>query len=167
VLNDIVKALGRKATRKGLRQIRQILADHGGRETVMNECDQAIGMHNDDHLPMMWPSFRSSRKNLFSMLRVLNIQSSTQNSQLIAAMKFIMQYQNTRTDLLPATINISFAPRKWQKMITVTQGKNRFYSKKYLEVCVFTCLADELRAADVYVEGSGSWPDFRAELYPL
>ena len=53
VLNDIVKALGRKATRKGLRQIRQILADHGGRETVMNECDQAIGMHNDDHLPMM------------------------------------------------------------------------------------------------------------------
>ncbi|HLB42450.1 MAG TPA: transposase [Gammaproteobacteria bacterium] len=113
---------------------------------------------------MMWPSFRSSRKNLFSMLRVLNIQSSTQNSQLIAAMKFIMQYQNTRTDLLPATINISFAPRKWQKMITITQGKNRFYSKKYLEVCVFTCLADELRAADVYVEGSGSWPDFRAEL---
>lgn len=164
VLSDIVTALGKKATKKGLRQIRQILADHGGRETVMHECDEAIGMHNEDHLPMMWPSFRSSRKNLFSMLRVLNIQSSTQNSQLIAAMKFIMQYQNTRTDLLPSTINISFAPRKWQKLITVTQGKNKFYSKKYLEVCVFTCLAGELRAADVYVEGSGSWPDFRAEL---
>jgi len=93
-------------------------------------------------------------------------ESCTQDNALIKAKDFILANAKSKKDLLPADIDIGFAPKQWQKLIIHKQGKERFYVRKYLETCVFLCLADELKATDLYVIGSDSYTDFREQLLP-
>lgn len=107
---------------------------------------------------------RSSRQVLFSLLRTLNIQSSTQDDTLIKAKDFLLSNANSKKDILPGDIDISFAPKQWQKLILQKDGKTRWFIRRYFEACIFICLANELRATDLYVNGSASYTDFREQL---
>lgn len=166
LLSDIVVAIGKKTTPKGIRLVRKKLSDGGGRENILSDCEHAIAYHTDNHLPLMWRSLRSARQTLFSLLRTLNIHSSTQDDALIKAKDFLLRHAKTKNDLLPGTIDISFAPKQWQKLIIQNDGKNRWFVRRYFEACVFICLANELKATDLYVTGSATYNDFRIQLLP-
>jgi TnpA family transposase len=166
LLNDIVITIGKKTTPKRIKAVRKKLSDNGGRENIRVDCEQAIAYHTDNHLPLIWRSLRGSRQALFSLLHALNLQSSTQNDSLIKAKEFLLSHSNSKKELLPGEIDISFAPKQWQKLILQKEGKKRWFVRRYFEACVFICLANELKATDLYVKGSASYTDFRDQLLP-
>src|SRR5690606_33371580 len=57
-------------------------------------------------------------------------------------------------------------PKQWQKLIVKKEGKTRWFIRRYFEACVFICLANELKTTDLYVTGSDTYTDFRAQLLP-
>jgi TnpA family transposase len=166
LLSDIVTTLGKKATQKRVTSVRRKLSDQGGQENILSDCEQAIAYHSDNHLPLIWQSFRGSRQALFNLLRAINIQSCTQNDSLIKAKEFLLHHANSKKDLLPADVDISFAPKQWQKLIIQKEGRKRWLIRRYFESCVFMCLANELKSTDLYVAGSATYTDFRDELLP-
>lgn len=166
LLSDMVTMMGKKTTTKRVKMIRKLLSENGGRDSILLDCEQAIAYHTDNHLPLIWRAMRSSRKTLFTLIRLLNIQSSTQDDALIKAKEYILENSNSKKELLPGSIDISFAPKQWQKLIVKKIGKQKWYVRRYLEACVFACLANELRATDLYVSGSASYTDFREKLLP-
>ena len=166
LLSDIVITIGKKITPKRIKTVRKKLSENGGRETILSDCEQAIAYHTDNHFPLVWRSLRGSRQVLFSLLRTLNIQSSTQDDALIKAKEFLLSHANSKKEMLPGNVDISFAPKQWQKLILQKDGKTRWFVRRYFEACVFICLANELRATDLYVNGSASYADFRDQLTP-
>jgi len=114
----------------------------------------------------VWSFFRSSRQALFTLLRTLDIQSSTQDNALIKAKDFLLQQAHSKKDRLEANLDLSFAPRQWQKLTQQKEGKKHFIIRRYFETCVFICLANELKATDLCVIGSASYADFRQQLVP-
>jgi TnpA family transposase len=166
LLSDIVVTIGKKITPKRIKSVRKKLSENGGRDNIISNCEQAIAYHTDNHLPLVWRSLRSSRQLLFSLLRTLNIQSSTQDDALIKAKDFLLSHANSKKEMLPGNIDIGFAPKQWQKLIIQKDGKTRWFVRRYFEACVFICLANELRATDLYVNGSASYTDFRDQLVP-
>lgn len=166
LLSDIVVTIGKKITPKRIKAVRKKISDHGGRENILSDCEQAIAYHTDNHLPLVWQSLRSSRQVLFSLLRTLNIQSSTQDDALIKAKEFLLSHANSKKEMLPGNIDMSFSPKQWQKLIIQKDGKHKWFVRRYFEACVFICLANELRATDLYVNGSASYTDFRDQLVP-
>jgi hypothetical protein len=125
LLSDIVATIGKKITPKRIRSVRKKLSENGGRDNILSDCEQVIAYHTDNHLPLVWRSLRSSRQVLFSLLRTLNIQSSTQDDALLKAKELLLSHTNSKKEMLPGNIDISFAPKQWQKLIIQKDGKTR------------------------------------------
>jgi hypothetical protein len=68
----------------------------------------------------------------------------------------------------PVTVTLSidvdaFASPMWRKILR-DKTRPRFLVRRHLEVCVFSCLAAELRSGDIAVTGSDSYASLHAQL---
>src|SRR2546430_9220581 len=61
---------------------------------------------------------------------------------------------NRRSLFVPDTLDLSFAPEVWQRLIRVKRKKRTKLARRPLEVCIFAAVADELKSGDLAVEGS-------------
>jgi hypothetical protein len=114
----------------------------------------------------MWPISRPYRAAIFRLSRLLIFRSATQNASLIDALDFIQSYQHTQRDHLPYAISLDFASVRWQALIKSRQNMEVVLDRRQLEVCIFHHLAQGLQNADVYVEGSEAYADYRQQLMP-
>lgn len=161
LLKNMAKTMGKKLNAKRTKLLRKHLSHHGGSEAVVIDCETAIAYHTNNYLPIAWQACRGSRSALISILKVLNIYSNLQHDALILAKNFLLAHANSKKELLPGDeIDLSFAPKEWQKLILLKEGKKKFIVRRYFEICVFICLAHALKATDIYVEGSASYKDF-------
>lgn len=145
-------------------QIRLLLEAQGGTETVMVHCEQLSAYHGNNYLPLLWQFYRSYRSTLFHLIALLDIRPTTQDTSLIDALSFIKENRTLRRDLVPATIELDFAPTRWRALVTKKQDGQSWFNRRHLEVCVFSCLTTELKTGDMYVVGSEDFADYRAQL---
>src|SRR5690606_15813314 len=61
-------------------------------------------------------------------------------------------------------IDVSFASKEWQRLICKKENSKYLISRRYLEMAVFSCLSNELRSGDVFIEGADTYSDYRKEL---
>jgi len=61
---------------------------------------------------------------------------------------------------------LSFASERWVKVARRPASEGPPTNRRYLEVCVFSYLASELRSGDMCVQGSESFADYRKQLLP-
>ncbi len=61
---------------------------------------------------------------------------------------------------------MSFASERWVKVVRRPASEGPPTNRRYLEVCVFSYLASELRSGDMCVQGSESFADYRKQLLP-
>jgi hypothetical protein len=150
-------------------RVRRLLGDHGGVTRLRDEC-AAIACYNDNnYLPLLWRFYRSHRPTLFRLARSLAIHSTTQDTSLTTALAFVLANEARKVDHLPADIRLDFASEAWQRLILVRGADSDgalMLDRRHLEICVFSCLAAELKTGDLYVEGSESYADYRAQLVP-
>jgi len=67
-------------------------------------------------------------------------------------------------DLLPLTVDLSFASEQWQRTVLVATDKGPQLARRHFEVCVFVALASALKAGDVAVDESDAYADYREQL---
>src|SRR5262249_32675284 len=59
-----------------------------------------------------------------------------------------------------------FIVGKWKKVVFIDE-KEKIVNRRYLELCLFSTLANELRSGDVFIQGADAYSDYRQNLSPL
>jgi TnpA family transposase len=152
--------------KKSLSTIMNKINGHGGAELLQVDCDQAVAINSNNYFPFLVDFLRGKRETLLQLLKTLDIRSSTQHDLLLKAVKYILDNQDSSLEYLPDEIDLSFATDQWRKLIAKTKKKKRVLHHRYLEICIFTYVAQELRTKDLFIVGGDSYADHRVELVP-
>lgn len=150
-------------------RIRDYLAPTGGAEKIRDTCAQVQATSGNNYLPLVWKHFRSHRSILFRLAHLLDIRPTTQDSALVDALALIKHYQDKhRIDWIEDGIDLSFASERWRKLLREGNGEGfgLGVSRRGLEICVFSYVAEELRSGDLCVASSEEFADYREQLLP-
>ncbi|HNA27564.1 MAG TPA: Tn3 family transposase [Nitrospira sp.] len=150
-------------------QIREYLEPAGGVEQIRERCAQIQASSGNNYLPLIWKHFRPHRSLLFRLAHLLDIRPSSQDRTLIDALEVIKLYQDKhRIDWIGDRVDLSFAAERWRKLLRTgdTTGVHAGISRRHLEICVFSHLAEDLRAGDLSIAGSEEFADYRDQLIP-
>jgi hypothetical protein len=102
-------------------QVRKLLAERGGVETLTEQCDTVSALHRDNELPVLWPIHARHRSLLFRLLDLMNIQSATQDRSLLEALAIVSKHRHVRRNKLVEVVDLGFASQRWQSFA----GKRR------------------------------------------
>jgi len=146
------------------RRVRALLAPRGGTQPLLDNCAALAAYHGDNYLPLLWPLYRSHRPTLFRLARLLEFVPTSQDRSLVAALAWLLAHERKRGEWLDGHLDLSFAPERWQQALTPPVAQAGRLNRRLLEVCLFSCLADELRSGDVAIRGSDAYADYREQL---
>src|SRR4051794_24171165 len=147
-------------------QIRTLLAEQGGIDTLAERCQTVSAWHSNNDLPLLWPIHANTRNLLFRLLDLMDIRSATQDRSLLDALVIVVRHRRTRRDDLTEQLNLNFASQRWQSFVVKRRTAPVVLSRRALEVCVFVHLADALQTGDIYVAGAENFGDYRTQLLP-
>ncbi|AJA46839.1 transposase [Clostridium pasteurianum DSM 525 = ATCC 6013] len=146
------------------KQIREIINENGGTEVLLTECDNVSSYNGNNYLPLLWKFYKSYRKALFRLIKLLEIQPATQDQSLINALKFLITNKDKRIELLPFALDLDFVNAQWQNTVTAKEGENTFLVRRHLEICIFYHLALGLKTGDLCINTSENFADYRNQL---
>lgn len=144
--------------------LKKIVDQRGGYENLLNDCQDITAYNDKNYYPLLWKSFRSHRKTLFEIIKILNISSTTQNESLIKAINYLLKCEPRKSDFIDADIDISFVSEKWHKLIKCKHEGKEVFSRRYFEMCVFSYISSEFKTGDICVEDSEEYADYRKQL---
>jgi TnpA family transposase len=148
------------------RDVRHLVEDAGGAERLWEDYETMMAYHQNNYLPLIWRNYSSYRRALFDVLEVLNIQSSSQDQQLVEALSFIKTHRYHSRKYLEDTIDLTFLSQRWQQLIYHYEKEQRQLNRRHLEAAIFMALASELKTGDLYVVDSEDYADYRQQLLP-
>jgi len=147
-------------------QIRTLLTEQGGIDTLAERCETVSAWHRNNDLPLLWPIHAKTRGLLFRLLDLMEIRSATQDASLLDALAIVVAHRQARRDEVTGEINLGFTSARWSNFITKRMENGIVFDRRALEVCVFIHLADALQTGDLYVVGAESYDDYRTQLLP-
>jgi len=147
-------------------QVQAVLELHGGAPQLLLQCEEIASYNSDNYRPLLWRFYRHYRKQLFQLVRSLDLRSTSQDQSLVEAVQFILGQEQHRGQWLPAGLDLSFSSHLWRQLVIDGSGKAQRLVRQPLEVCIFTYLALDLKTGDACVLGSESYADFREQLLP-
>ena len=148
------------------RQVRKLLAEQGGVETLAGQCGTVSAWHRGNDLPLLWPIHAKHRVLLFRLLDLMDIRSATQDRSLLDALAVVSRHRHARRDEVLGDVDLGFASQRWQGFVAKRRSGPGTFDRRALEVCVFVHLADALQTGDLYVVGAETFADYRAQLLP-
>jgi hypothetical protein len=148
------------------KQIRTLLTEQGGADKLAERCQTVSAWHSNNDLPLLWPIHANNRNLLFRLLELMDICSAAQDRALLDALAVVVRHRHTRRDDLTDKLDLGFASPRWQSFVIKSQAKPVVLSRRALEVCVFSHLADALQIGDLYVTGAENFGDYRTQLLP-
>ncbi|MDT4802788.1 Tn3 family transposase ISPa42 [compost metagenome] len=160
-----ILAEGLDDARTGQR-VRALLAPHGDLDKLQADCEAIRVWSDGNHLPLLWKPFKSWRAAMFQMAKGLRFVAATEDRRLLKALDVVLQNEHRRTEWLADEVDLSFASERWRKLVRRSHALGKPTNRRYLEVCVFSHLAGDLRCGDVCIEGSGNFADLRQQLMP-
>lgn len=144
----------------------KIINSNGGISNLINDCEEISAYNRKNYYLLMWNSFKSHRKILFEILKLLCIKS-TVDDPIIKCMNYLLKCETKKSEFVSADVNISFVNEKWQKLIKYNdENNNTVFSRKYFEMCIFSYIASQLKTGDLYIEPSQEYADYRKQLLP-
>lgn len=148
------------------KKVRQILAKGGGPEALLDASVSLSAHKGGNYLPLLGRFFKAQRSTLFRVARSLVLRPTTEDSALVDALAFVLQNDrsNRRGEFIPGELDLSFATERWRELIVANLNGTPALDRRNLEICVFSCLADELKTGDLCVEGSEKYADYREQL---
>lgn len=144
--------------------IREYLAYYGSVDAIRQACAEVQAVSGDNYLPMLWRHFRSHRSLMFRLVELLQLKPTTQDRSLVKALEIVVEYGPYHREWIEEYVDLSFASDRWKKLVRRPAGEGPPTNRRYLELCVFSYLADELRSGDLCVAGSESFADYRQQL---
>lgn len=123
-----------------------------------------------NYFRFLLPYFRNYRAKFFKILGSLDLISTSSDQSLEKAISFALAHKNSRTPWLSIeddSINVSWIPDNWWYLVTGLKRRKlipRQINRKQFELCLFSQITQELKSADLCVEGSEKYSDFRKQL---
>lgn len=180
-LRDVVAAFqGEGENTQRFADIETVIGDQGA--TLLEACDAHLAYVGNNYFPLLQTFYKSQRSALFRLLDVLPLRSSTQDTSLIEAIKFIGQHRHSRSASVsivrtehPGTeeerhiqlLDLSWIPQKWWTLVSGQRKRTPYRStlqRRPFEVCVFSHLLLGLKSGDLYIEGSWEYGDYGQQL---
>ncbi|EMB4105139.1 Tn3 family transposase [Pseudomonas aeruginosa] len=146
--------------------IREYLSPDGNMDRLREVCAEVQATGGNNYLPLIWRHFKSHRSLLFRLSHLLQLEPTTQDRSLIQALQLIQDSENLHREWIDEHVDLSFASDRWVKIVRRPTSEGPPTNRRYLEVCVFSYLASELRSGDLCVQGSKSFADYRKQLLP-
>ncbi|HBO6062804.1 TPA: Tn3 family transposase [Pseudomonas aeruginosa] len=146
--------------------IREFLSPDGNLDRLRETCAEVQATGGNNYLPLIWKHFKSHRSLLFRLSHLLQLEPTTQDRSLIQALQLIQDSENLHREWIDEHVDLSFASERWVKVVRRPASEGPPTNRRYLEVCVFSYLASELRSGDMCVLGSESFADYRKQLLP-
>ena len=171
LLHDVLMALQQPGTaEERLKAISSCVGDDI--DGVVEKCRAYSTYADNNYTPFMWGIYRSSRQALFSLLEHVKLISTSQNAALTASLDFLMRHRQSKRDTLDINgedgmLDLSWVPEKWWKLVTGSSNRNaaiEAVDRRQFEVCVFSEVMQHLKSADLCIEGSIQFGDYREEL---
>jgi TnpA family transposase len=146
-------------------RVQLVLETHGGAAVLLEQCEEITAYNSDNYLHLIWRFYSRYRSVLFPLVRGLEIQSTSQDLSLTAALTVVLAHEDRRAKWLPVNdLDLSFMSERWRRLVLEEhQGKLQLVRQQF-EVCIFTYLAAELKSGDACVVGSENYADFREQL---
>jgi TnpA family transposase len=148
-------------------RVRQLLAAQGGQEHLEQQYESVAAYHQNNYLSLLWPLHARHRALLFRVLDLLCIESATQDTDVLEALDFVRRYRHSRRETVPFEVDLRFTSPRWVQVIQIREQGEMVLNRRALEVCIFTHIAQALQQGDLYVVGTQTHADYRAQLLPL
>ena len=148
------------------RRVRGVLDEEGGPEALLAAAVSLSTHRGGNHLPLLWGFYKSQRATLFRVARSLVFRPTTEDRSLVDALRFVLENDRLgrKGEFLTGKLDLSFASERWRELVVAEVGGRGALARRHLEACVFSCLAQELKAGDLSVEGSDEYADYRDQL---
>lgn len=146
---------------------------------ILRMCNEHLAFTGNNYLTFMLPLYKKKRKSLFQSLEILQVNSATEDKDLVHAIDFIFEHKKRRDEWIciqdhtesddqsKNNINIHWVRDKWWKLVTGKSKKTSkitHINKGYFELCVFVRVAEELDTGDVFIPYSEKFDDYREQL---
>ncbi|MBY0282001.1 MAG: hypothetical protein K2W94_07595 [Alphaproteobacteria bacterium] len=158
-----------KKTRVFASKFKKKIEDQGGFEAIEGLCQKVIVYNSKNHIPFLWEHFRSKRSALFDVLSAVDLQSTTQHQDILSVLNFLKSTRHRRSDFLTLNeeVDLSFISKKWKRYVYIGEPEDKKVNRRYLELCAFSYLANDLRSGDLFIEGADAFSDYRLQLLSL
>ncbi len=123
------------------------------------------------------PLFKGYRAAFFRILSELRFVSTSSDKSLEQAISFVFTHKTSKADRVPlepqrerdkpSLLDLSWIPDAWWYLVTGRKRRNPLpedVDRRQLEVCLFSQITLELKSADLCVEESEKFSDFRDQL---
>jgi TnpA family transposase len=180
-LRDLVKAYGKEGnSEERIAAMESVIGDKAAK--ILQDCEEHLAHVGNNTQQFLWPFYKSHRAQLFRLLSVMELRSSSQDCSLEEAIRFLKQHEGSRGDWLitatmqnPGTpeeqrtplVDLSWASDTWWKFMTGQSKRGTCPDKvlrRHFEIAVFSQLLWDLKSGDLYVEGSDQYADYREQL---
>jgi TnpA family transposase len=145
---------------------RAVVERVGGSASFLAAYEALATYHGNNYLPLMGPVFAAHRAALFRVLHALDLRSTSQDQTLVRAVAYVLANEKRRVKYLPSEISLDFASEQWQRTVRTRHQGKLVYDRARLEMCVFTCVANEFKSGDLALSGSLDYADLREQLLP-
>jgi TnpA family transposase len=151
--------------------IERVIGDRS--DLLLEQCEAHEALADDNYALFLWRCYASHRKTLFDLWQVLPVYATSQDTQVMDALAFVLEHQHSLKEWLPvnvadtARLNLSWVPEKFWKLVTGEAKRTPYpqhVNRRHFEVCVFSQLRRELKAGDACVQGSLEYADYREQL---
>lgn len=146
--------------------IRKWLAPTGDLEPLRESCAAVRALSGGNYLPLLWKHFRAHRSVMMRLARVLEWDSTSQARGLLDALSVVLENEDRRREWLDVEVELSFAPPRWHKLVRRSHADGAPTNRRYLELCVFSHMAEELCDGDLCVSGADAFGDYRVHMLP-
>jgi TnpA family transposase len=164
---EITRSVAEGADDPTLGQVARAVVDRvGGPAQFLTTYETLATYHGNNYLPLMSSVFGAHRAALFRVLRALDLHSTSQDQTLVKAVAYVLANEKRRVKYLPPVISLDFATEQWQRTVRTKQDGKLVYERARLEMCVFTCVANEFKSGDLALAGSLEYADLREQLLP-
>jgi TnpA family transposase len=145
-------------------------------EAIREQCEAHLGYAGNNYLPFLPALFRHHRKLCLDVIEFLHPTSTSADTALEQAIAFVLCHRHAHTARLPRTeksqgieniLDLSWVPPRWWPAVT---GRNWRdvpivnVDRKYLELCVLSCVMGALKSGDLCIAGSERFSDDRDQL---
>jgi hypothetical protein len=84
---------------------------------LLQKLDEIAAYNTNNYLPLMWRFYAANRKALFSLVRSLDILSTSADESVIEALKFVLDNEHKRAKYLPCDIDLDFISNNWRTLV--------------------------------------------------
>jgi TnpA family transposase len=188
IADQLIETLGKIAENWGATKdkdsrIKAVENIFGGNEAeIQKQCEAHLAYSKNNHILFLPQFFKPQRAFFFNLLDLLRPKSTTSDKTLEKAVNFLLKnkysksvelsviedvkLENGNTETVQV-IDLSWIPDKWWRLVTNVHHRNIFVrsvNRTYFELCLFSCISQELRSLDLYVEDADKYSDYNKHL---